>query len=181
MYDIFQSFNCVVSFFIYFCFAVLEKTNLQFFRCWFFYFFNIAYFHVYFSRDLTFLWLNKTISKGNRSLTKKINIHPNIYYSYFPNFNSVIILFSYIFLIFIILILSTIFHGPVCSYSDSQTSSSIKLIRNSFPSVGEKKQKISVLCSPNSIHNEVSITNNNDIQYCETARKKLYHYDHFNS
>ena len=44
----------------------------------------------------------------------------------------------------------------------------------SVPSVREKNQNNSVLCSQNIIQDDVSITNNNGIQSCETARKQNY-------
>ena len=66
------------------------------------------------------------------------------------------------------------FKAPVCSYSASQTSSSNESTTISVPSVRDKKQNNYVLCSQNSIHNDVSITNNDYIQSCETARRKNY-------
>ena len=56
------------------------------------------------------------------------------------------------------------------SSSASQISLSIKLTTTFVPSVREKKAENYVFCSQNSIHNDVSITNNDDIQ----ARKKNY-------
>ena len=44
----------------------------------------------------------------------------------------------------------------------------------SVPFVIEKKQNNFVLCSQNSIYNDVSISNNNDIQSCETPIKENY-------
>ena len=42
----------------------------------------------------------------------------------------------------------------------------------SVPSIRDKKKKNCVLCSETSVHNDVSITNNYDIQSCEKARKQ---------
>ena len=64
--------------------------------------------------------------------------------------------------------------APVISSLASQTSSSIELKITSVPSVIDKKQTNSVLCSKNSIHNDLSIANNDDIQSCETQRKQNY-------
>ena len=54
---------CRGPLFINFCCTVLEKIDLQFFAV-FFAFFYCADFHIYFSRELTFLWINKTISSS---------------------------------------------------------------------------------------------------------------------
>ena len=66
------------------------------------------------------------------------------------------------------------FKEPVSSSSAPQTSSSIKLTTTYVPSVRDKKQNNSIFCSKNSIHNDVSITNNDNMQSCETARKQHY-------
>ena len=60
--------------------------------------------------------------------------------------------------------------APVCSSLASQTSSSIKSTTTSVPSVRDKNQKNSVLGSENPVQNDLSITNNYDIQSCETER-----------
>ena len=65
------------------------------------------------------------------------------------------------------------FKAPVSSSLASQTTPSTKLTTESVPSIRYKNQNNYVLCSQNSIHNYVSITNNDDIQSCEAARKKL--------
>ena len=65
------------------------------------------------------------------------------------------------------------FKEPVLESLASQTSSSIKLTTASVPSVRDKKQNNSILCSENSTHNDLSIKNNDNIQYCETKRKQL--------
>ena len=49
---------------------------------------------------------------------------------------------------------------PVILYLDSQTCSYIELTRTSAPFGRDIKQTNSVLCSQNSIQNDVSITNN---------------------
>ena len=124
-----------------------------------------------------------------------INIHHNIYYSYSSEFrlcyNIVFLCFScsVLFLFYPLFVmgkyigkfyknsqyqLSTLsFKAPVCSSPDSQTSSSIKLTTASVPYVRGGKDNNYVLCSKNSIPNDVSITNNNDIQSCETERKTI--------
>ena len=61
---------------------------------------------------------------------------------------------------------------PVIYYSASQKSQFIELTITSVSSVTDKKN--SVLCSENFIHNDFSITNNDNIQSCETPRKKNY-------
>ena len=66
----------------------------------------------------------------------------------------------------------------VHSYLASLTSSSSEITTTSVPSVRDKKQNNSVLCAQNTIQNDVIITNNDNIQYCETARKKQYHSNH---
>ena len=63
--------------------------------------------------------------------------------------------------------------APVLSSSASQTSSFIELIITSVSSVTDKKHTNYVLCSKNSIQNDLNTTNNDDIQSCETQRKKL--------
>ena len=68
---------------------------------------------------------------------------------------------------------TTSIKAPVLSYSDDQTSSYIELTITSVSSVIDKKQTNSVLCSKNSIQNDLNITNNDDIQSCETPRKQL--------
>ena len=64
--------------------------------------------------------------------------------------------------------------APVLSYSASQKSSYIELTITSIPCVIDKKQTNYVLCSKSFIHNDLSITNNDDIQSCETQRKRNY-------
>ena len=68
--------------------------------------------------------------------------------------------------------LSTLsFKAPVCSSLASQILSYIKLVTTSVPYVIDKKQNNSVLGSKNSIQNNLIITNNDDMHYCETAKK----------
>ena len=64
--------------------------------------------------------------------------------------------------------------APVSSSSDPQISSAIESTITSVPSIRDKNQNNSVLYSQNTIHNYGSITNNNDILSCDTARKKSY-------
>ena len=58
--------------------------------------------------------------------------------------------------------------ATVISSLASQTSSYIELKITSVPSVRDKNRTNSVLRSKNSIQNNLSITNNDDIQSCET-------------
>ena len=60
---------------------------------------------------------------------------------------------------------------PVSSSSEPQTSSAIELTTTSIPSAKEKNQKHSVLYSQNTTQNDATITKNDDIQSCETAKK----------
>ena len=57
---------------------------------------------------------------------------------------------------------------PVSSSSEPQISSAIKLTKMSVPSVTDKIQNNSALYSQNTIHNDATITNNDDIHSCET-------------
>ena len=68
---------------------------------------------------------------------------------------------------------NSINQGTCFSYLDSQTSSSIKLTITSVYSGFDKEQTDSVLCSQSTIQNDLNITNNENIQSCETPRKKL--------
>ena len=61
-------------------------------------------------------------------------------------------------------------NAPVISSSDPQTSSDIESTTKSVPFVTDKKN---VLYSQNKIHNDASITNNDNIQSCEISRKKI--------
>ena len=69
---------------------------------------------------------------------------------------------------------------PVSLSSEPQTLSVIELTTTSVPSVTEKNQNNNVFYSQNTIHNDATIINNDDIQSFETA-KKLYHSNHFNT
>ena len=62
----------------------------------------------------------------------------------------------------------------VSSSSSPQTISATELIKMSVPSIGEKNQNNFVSYSQNTIQNDVSTKNNDDIQSCETARKHNY-------
>ena len=69
--------------------------------------------------------------------------------------------------------LSTLsFKAPFRSSTASQTLSSIKLTTTSVPSVRDKNQNHYILCSQNTIQNHVRIKNNDNIHFCETARKQ---------
>ena len=61
----------------------------------------------------------------------------------------------------------------ILSFLYYQTSTSIELTTTFVPSVIDKTQTNYVLCSKNSIHNYVSITNNDNMRSYETQRKKI--------
>ena len=61
-------------------------------------------------------------------------------------------------------------NAPVSSSLEYQTSSAIKLIKMSVPSITYKHQNNYVLCSQKTIQNDAAITNNDDIQSCETQK-----------
>ena len=61
--------------------------------------------------------------------------------------------------------------APVSSSPSSQASSAIRLTTTSIPSVRDKNKNNYVLCSQNTIQNDVSIKNNDDIQSYETEIK----------
>ena len=69
--------------------------------------------------------------------------------------------------------------APVISYSESQTSSAIKLTTTFVPSITYKHQNNSVFCSQNTIQNDATITKNDDIQSCETKKTKILTYQQF--
>ena len=60
---------------------------------------------------------------------------------------------------------------PVSSSSEPQTSSAIELTTTSVPFVIDKHQNNYVLYSQNTIQNDATIANNEDIQSCETPEK----------
>ena len=64
--------------------------------------------------------------------------------------------------------------APVSSFSELQTSSAIKLTTTSVSSITEKNQNNSVLYSQNTIQNDATITNNDEIQSFETSKKQNY-------
>ena len=71
---------------------------------------NNVDFHIYFSRELTFLWQNKIISLSKWGSQKIINIHHNIYHSYFSEFQfcynvSYVFLILYYFYFYLILVM----------------------------------------------------------------------------
>ena len=55
----------------------------------------------------------------------------------------------------------------------SQKSSYIELPTSCVLSISDKDQNDSILCSQNTIQNDLNITNIENIQSCETPRKKL--------
>ena len=61
----------------------------------------------------------------------------------------------------------------VRSSSESQTSSAIEITTASVPSARDKHQNNSVLYSQNNIKNDATITNNDNIQSCNTAKKNV--------
>ena len=62
----------------------------------------------------------------------------------------------------------------VSSSSEPQTSSSIKLTTTPIPSVIDKNQNNCVLYSQNTIQNDSTITNNDNKQSFDTAKKQNY-------
>ena len=71
--------------------------------------------------------------------------------------------------------------ASVSSSSYPQTSSAIKLTTTPVPSVTEKNQNNSVLYSQNTIHNDATITNNDNMQSCETAKKHNHSIPHIST
>ena len=76
-------------------------------------------------------------------------------------------------------LLTLSFKTPVSSYSESHTSSAIKLRTTSVPFATDNHQKYSVLYSQNNIQNDASVTNNDNIQSCETPKNKIITYQPF--
>ena len=60
---------------------------------------------------------------------------------------------------------------PVSSCSEPQTSSGIELSTTFVPSVTDKNKIILFCILKNIIQNDVTITNNDDIKLCDTAKK----------
>ena len=110
----FQALNCVVGNFLLFCSTVLEKINLKSYRHDSFAYFNNAHFHIYFSLELTILWLNKITFLSYYGFTKNnnINIQHNIYYSYISEF---LLCYNIVYLIILPFYMncSTIRHGQI--------------------------------------------------------------------
>ena len=65
-------------------------------------------------------------------------------------------------------------NAPVSSSSEPQTSPDIGSKTTSVPSITDKIQNNSVLYPQNTVHNDATITNNDEIQSCETARNRNY-------
>ena len=63
--------------------------------------------------------------------------------------------------------------APVSSFSEPQTFSAIKLTTTSAPSITDKYLNNSVLCYQNTTENDANITNNDDIECCETPQKNI--------
>ena len=61
---------------------------------------------------------------------------------------------------------------PLSSSSDPQTSSAIELTTTSVPSTTDKHQNNYVFYSQNTIQNDATIRNNDNIQSCETQKKQ---------
>ena len=68
---------------------------------------------------------------------------------------------------------------PVSSSSEHQTSSAIKLTTTSVPSVRDKNKNKYVLYSQNTIQNDATITNNDDIHSFETAKNRIIAFQPF--
>ena len=64
--------------------------------------------------------------------------------------------------------------APVSSSSEHQTSPAIELTTTSVTYLTEKHQNNSFLYYQNTTQNDANITNNDDIQSCETHRKQNY-------
>ena len=60
--------------------------------------------------------------------------------------------------------------APVSASSELQTFSAIKLTTTYIPSITDKHKNYDVLCSQNTTQNDATITNNDDIQSCETQK-----------
>ena len=65
------------------------------------------------------------------------------------------------------------FKALLCLSSAFQTSSFIESTSTSVPSVIEKNQNNSVLFSQKTTQNDERITNNDNVQSCDTGRKNL--------
>ena len=61
----------------------------------------------------------------------------------------------------------------VSSSSEPQISSTIELTTKSVPSATDKHQNNFVLYSQNTVKNDATITNNDDIQSCQTPKNKI--------
>ena len=62
-------------------------------------------------------------------------------------------------------------NAPVSSSSEPQTSPAIGSKTTSVPSITYKIQNNSVLYPQNTVHNDATITNTDEIQSCETQKK----------
>ena len=69
--------------------------------------------------------------------------------------------------------------APVSSYSEPQTSSAIQLTTTSVPSATYKHQNNSILYSQNTIQNDGTIRNNDDIHSFETQNNKIVAFQPF--
>ena len=69
--------------------------------------------------------------------------------------------------------------SPVSSSSEPQTSSAIELTTTSVPSSKDKHQNNSVFYSQKTIQNDATITNNDNIQSCETPKNKIVSFQSF--
>ena len=63
---------------------------------------------------------------------------------------------------------------PVSSSSEPQISSAIELTTTYVPSARDKHQNNYVLYSQNTIQNDATIKNNDDIQSCDTQEEQNY-------
>ena len=73
------------------------------------------------------------------------------------------------------------FKVPVSSSLDPQNSSATELTKTSVPSVADKNQNNYVLYSQNTNQNDATITNNDNIQSCETEKTKIIAFQKFNT
>ena len=69
--------------------------------------------------------------------------------------------------------------APISSSSYYQIPSAIASTITSVPSFTDKNKNNSVLCSQNTIQNNANITNNDNIQSCETPEKQILEFQQF--
>ena len=120
-------------------------------------------------------------------------MHHNIYYLYISEvrfFNNIVYFIISPFILFVLLFVmvkdirqiykhsksqlsTSSIKAPLSSSSEYQTSSAVKLTTISVPSARDKHQNNSVFNPQNTIQNYATITNNYDIQSCETTKRMI--------